>query len=95
VVNKSKLEYEIYTVEPLKLYNKIKLHLDKLVKVNLVYKKNNEEYITEKISLEWLAWVDSHSFFVWLELKKTQKHKYNIQNYDVVMQLHLDAHTNR
>jgi len=64
MINKIKLEYEIYTVDSLKLYNKIKLHLDQLVKVSLVDKKNNEEYITEKISLEWLDWVDSHSFFV-------------------------------
>jgi hypothetical protein len=64
----------------------------KIRRAHIVYKKANKEYITELISLEWLLLVDSHSFFIWIELKKIQKQKYNIQNYDIIIKVFLDAH---
>jgi len=33
-----------------------------LVKIELLYKKDNKAYITEKISIEWLGAVDAHTF---------------------------------
>lgn len=77
------------------IYEKIKYNFNSLTKLQLIYKKNTIEYITENISLDWMRWVDSQQFFNWLELKKTQKQQYNIKNYTLAFRLELNIHTNR
>ncbi len=77
------------------LYTLIKEKYPALVKIELLYKKDNKEYITEKISIEWLGAVDAHTFHNWLELKRTQKQKYNAKDYKIIVKLQLTSHTNR
>lgn len=61
-------------------------------KVQLLYIGSTHEYLTENISLDWLANVDAHTFFKWYELKKAQKQRYNTQSYDIVIRIYVDAH---
>jgi hypothetical protein len=52
--------------------------------------RTGEEYITENINLTWLYYVDSHTFFSWLDFKKNQKQKYNVKNYEIKIKITLE-----
>lgn len=89
------IEYNIENHNFLDIFKSIKSKFSTISKVQIVFKKENNEYITENISLDWLFCIDSHSFYRWLEFKKTQKQKYNVQDYDIILKLILNSHTNR
>jgi len=56
------IEYDITDSPSSDLYAIIKKNHKALVKLELLYKKDDKEYLTEKISIDWLAVVDAHTF---------------------------------
>lgn len=89
------LECEEQSSNIIKIYEEIKQNLADIKKLQIIYKKEKIEHVTENISLDWINIVDSHHFFKWLEIKIAQKKKYNTQEYQIVICMELNLHTYR
>lgn len=95
MANHKVLLLDVEAISPLTIYSVIREGLQGIIRVQIIYKYDEREYVSENISLGWLHAINSHDFFVWLEYKRAQKQKYNIQNYAILLRVELKSHTNR
>ncbi len=78
------------TREFIKIFKTLFRYKNEIKKAQIIYVRTGEEYITENINLTWLYYVDSHTFFSWLDFKKNQKQKYNVKNYEIKIKITLE-----
>lgn len=84
------LEFDLDTREFIKIFKTLFRYKNEIKKAQIIYVRTGEEYITENINLTWLYYVDSHTFFSWLDFKKNQKQKYNVKNYEIKIKITLE-----
>lgn len=82
-------DYDLGRIDAVTLYTEIIKARGELTKAQILYVGGGKEYSAENISLDWLSVVDAHTFFVWIELKKAQKQRYNVQSYIIIFRLYL------
>lgn len=86
---KQLIEYDLEQINSIVLFSKLRSLPAPLIDARIIYRERlgGLEYITENISPQWLETVDAHTFYVWVELKRAQKQKYNIQQYQIILKL--------
>ncbi len=75
--------FDLENDDYLEIYKYTKLHIYSILSAQILYKQGVNIHITENVSIDWLQIVDIHTFFTWINFKKTQKQKYNTQLYEL------------